>query len=177
MKTFSRPVSSGWKPVPTSRRLATRPLSLITPCVGAVTLERIFRSVDFPAPLRPMTPTVSPRLISMLTSSRARNRSFPEVPAGCCEPTFALGSSFPLFRAHQLCRSLYSIPWPMVPRRYSFDTPSILIASWLMGYQTVSINVFSTRLKSMRLRINTTTVTARLIPRWSSRTEPAPRKA
>ena len=30
-KMFSRPVSSGWKPVPTSSRLATRPLSRTCP--------------------------------------------------------------------------------------------------------------------------------------------------
>ena len=33
---FSRPVSSGWKPVPTSSRLATRPSSLDPAAVGSV---------------------------------------------------------------------------------------------------------------------------------------------
>src|SRR2546421_711353 len=37
--------------------------------------ERIFRSVDFPAPLRPMMPTTSPRLTSKETSLRAQNVS------------------------------------------------------------------------------------------------------
>ena len=57
---FSRPVSSGWKPVPTSNKLATRPLMLIFPVVGVVTRERIFNSVDLPAPFFPMIPKTSP---------------------------------------------------------------------------------------------------------------------
>ena len=55
-KTFSRPVSSGWKPVPTSSRLPTRPRISARPSVGVVIRVRILSSVDFPAPLRPMTP-------------------------------------------------------------------------------------------------------------------------
>ena len=35
-KTFSRPVSSGWKPEPTSISAAIRPSIVITPRVGAV---------------------------------------------------------------------------------------------------------------------------------------------
>ena len=57
---FSRPVSSGWKPVPTSSRLPTRPRMTACPAVGVVIRVRSFRSVDFPAPLRPMTPRTSP---------------------------------------------------------------------------------------------------------------------
>ena len=41
-------------------KLAIRPLISIRPLVGAVMRERIFSSVDLPAPLRPMTPTTSP---------------------------------------------------------------------------------------------------------------------
>jgi hypothetical protein len=59
---FSRPVSSWWNPVPTSRRLATRPRSRARPFVGSVMRDRIFSSVDLPAPLRPMIPTISPCL-------------------------------------------------------------------------------------------------------------------
>src|SRR6184192_1782530 len=40
-KTFSRPVNSGWKPVPTSSRLATRPRMTTRPSVGGVILSRI----------------------------------------------------------------------------------------------------------------------------------------
>ena len=57
---FSRPVSSGWKPVPTSSSEATRPRSRTQPSVGSVIRLRIFRSVLLPAPLRPMMPTTSP---------------------------------------------------------------------------------------------------------------------
>src|SRR2546423_14420525 len=72
---FSRPVSSGWKPVPTSKSEPTRPFTSTSPSVGAVMRERIFKSVDFPAPLRPMMPTTSPRLTSKETSFRAQNVS------------------------------------------------------------------------------------------------------
>ena len=45
---FSRPVSSGWKPVPTSSRLASRPRRCdLAPSVGSVIRLRIFRSVRF----------------------------------------------------------------------------------------------------------------------------------
>ena len=37
--------------------------------------ERIFSSVDLPAPLRPMMPSTSPRLTSKLTSLSAQNSS------------------------------------------------------------------------------------------------------
>ena len=57
---FSRPVSSGWKPVPTSSRLPPRPLILTWPLVGAVMRDRILSRVLLPAPLRPMRPRISP---------------------------------------------------------------------------------------------------------------------
>ena len=44
-KTFSRPVSSGWKPVPTSSSEPTRPLMPARPSVGSVIRERILSSV------------------------------------------------------------------------------------------------------------------------------------
>src|SRR5688500_3785506 len=70
-KTFSRPVKSGWKPVPTSSSAPARPHTCASPEVGSVTPERIFRSVVFPAPLRPMIPSTSPRGTSKLTPPRA----------------------------------------------------------------------------------------------------------
>ena len=51
---FSRPVSSGWKPVPTSSSDPTRPRSTARPSVGSVMRARILSSVDLPAPLRPI---------------------------------------------------------------------------------------------------------------------------
>ena len=62
--TFSRPVSSGWKPVPTSSRLPTRPTSSAEPVVGSVIRARILSSVLLPAPLRPTMPIASPRATS-----------------------------------------------------------------------------------------------------------------
>ena len=55
--TFSRPVSSWLKPVPTSSKLPTRPRISARPAVGATIRVRILRSVDFPAPFRPMRPS------------------------------------------------------------------------------------------------------------------------
>src|ERR671919_82765 len=71
---FSRPVSSKWKPVPTSSREATRPRIARRPALGSVILETIFSSVLLPAPLRPISPTISPRATSKLTSLRAWNK-------------------------------------------------------------------------------------------------------
>ena len=50
--------------MPTSRRDATRPSISILPFVGSVIWLRIFKSVLFPAPLRPIIPTTSPWFIS-----------------------------------------------------------------------------------------------------------------
>src|SRR5918911_368345 len=71
-KTLSRPVSSGWKPVPTSSSEPTWPVIRTSPRVGAVMRERIFSSVVLPAPLRPITPTAWPRATSKPTSSSAQ---------------------------------------------------------------------------------------------------------
>ncbi len=54
---FSRPVSSGWKPVPTSSSEPTRPRTVTVPSVGSVTRERILSRVLLPAPLRPTMPS------------------------------------------------------------------------------------------------------------------------
>jgi hypothetical protein len=45
------------------------------PLVGSVMRERIFSSVDFPAPLRPMIPTTSPCFTSKETSLSAQRSS------------------------------------------------------------------------------------------------------
>src|SRR5437588_4056340 len=74
-KTFSRPVSSGWKPVPTSRRLPPRPVTSAWPRVGSVIRERIRSSVVLPAPFRPMLPRTSPSRTWKETSSSAQMRS------------------------------------------------------------------------------------------------------
>ena len=42
------------------------------PSVGSVIRERIFSSVDLPAPFRPMMPTTSPGFTSKLTSLSAQ---------------------------------------------------------------------------------------------------------
>ena len=80
-KMFSRPVSSGWKPEPTSISAASRPSSVMVPLVGAVMRESSLSSVLLPAPLWPMMPSVSPRATSKLTSFTAQKSSCARVPA------------------------------------------------------------------------------------------------
>jgi len=72
---FSRPVSSRWKPVPTSSSDPTRPRVTARPAVGGVIRARILSSVVLPAPLRPMIPTVSPSATSNEMSRSAQNSS------------------------------------------------------------------------------------------------------
>ena len=59
--TFSRPVSSAWKPAPTSSSGSTRPVTSSRPAVGAQMPAMSCRSVDLPDPFVPMIPTDSPR--------------------------------------------------------------------------------------------------------------------
>src|SRR5271169_3612950 len=70
-KMFSRPVSSGENPEPTSISADRRPRILISPEVGALILAKSFKRVLFPAPLFPMMPRDSPPATSKLTSRRA----------------------------------------------------------------------------------------------------------
>src|SRR6476659_354327 len=72
---FSRPVSCPWNPVPTSSRLPTRPNNRASPDVGSVMRLSTLKSVLFPAPLRPMTPSTSPCRTSKLTSRSAQSDS------------------------------------------------------------------------------------------------------
>ncbi len=119
---LSRPLSSGWKPVPISSRLATRPRMRISPSVGAVMRLISFSMVDLPAPLRPSSATASPLFTLKDTSFSAQNFS---LWARCSLPIFTLGSSLPRMRANQLVRSPCSVPPPIMPSRYSLETPSI----------------------------------------------------
>jgi len=59
-KTFSRPDISLWKPTPTLSSGAIRPFTAISPSVGPVTPASNRNIVVLPAPLRPITPSVSP---------------------------------------------------------------------------------------------------------------------
>jgi hypothetical protein len=43
-----------------------RPRDFMLPVVGAVTLDTIFKNVDFPAPFLPIMPKTSPRSTSKL---------------------------------------------------------------------------------------------------------------
>src|SRR5690554_546726 len=73
---FSLPVNSGWNPVPTSNKEATRPLISMRPSVGWVILDNTFNKVDFPAPFLPITPIISPLLISKDMFFNAQKESF-----------------------------------------------------------------------------------------------------
>ncbi len=70
-KTFSTPLYSGLKPEPSSSRAATRPLVRSSPALGVSVPQTSCSSVDFPDPLRPMMPTVSPRRTSRSRGARA----------------------------------------------------------------------------------------------------------
>src|SRR5687768_6879941 len=124
--TFSRPVSSGWKPVPTSSRLPTRPCSSTLPVVGTVIRERIFNSVLLPAPFWPTSPTTSPASMLKSTPRSAQMRSPLPLSGGIFSPIFQGSSSFRV-RCHQRCRSSLRVPAPIIPRRYCLDTLSTRI--------------------------------------------------
>src|SRR5690606_15822416 len=108
---------------PTSSKEATRPFIFIVPVVGRVTLDNSFNNVDFPAPLRPITPNTSPFFISKLMSFNAHTYS--EVAAAfvrsLTSPTLAKGSSLPLTFAHHRLRSWLIVPVFLTPSRYCFE--------------------------------------------------------
>src|SRR5687768_10317660 len=108
---FSRPVSSRWKPVPTSSSEPTRPRTRASPSVGSVIRERILSRVVLPAPLAPMTPIASPRCTSNETSRNAQSTRG--------------SSTSPLRRSAS--RSVRKL-WFDCPRRYCFPRPLTLIA-------------------------------------------------
>ncbi len=73
--TFSRPVSSGWNPAPSSSSADTRPLMRTLPFSGCW-MPAIMRSnVDLPEPLWPTSPYTVPRSISSDTSLSAQKSS------------------------------------------------------------------------------------------------------
>src|SRR5436190_4877350 len=122
-KMFSRPVSSGWKPVPTSSSAPTWPFSSATPSVGAVTRERTFSSVVLPAPLRPTTPSTSPCSTSSDTSRSAQN---------AVSGSGRVSSRWPRRNGRVMPSHSTSVrrPWScsLVPILYCFDRPSIRMA-------------------------------------------------
>ncbi len=84
IKTFSRPLISGWNPAPSSMRAEIFPSTLSRPEVGLAIPATSLSSVLLPEPFSPMTPNVIPfstwRLMpsTAMTSSSAfkeRNRS------------------------------------------------------------------------------------------------------
>jgi len=75
MYTFSRPVSSGWNPLPSSSMAARRPRVRISPEVGRTMPAMHFSNVDFPEPLCPIRPRVWPCGISSAMSLSAQKSS------------------------------------------------------------------------------------------------------
>src|SRR5438552_4106318 len=118
--TLSRPLSSGWNPVPTSSRLPTRPWTSARPPVGSVILDRIRNSVLLPAPFLPTIPTVCPRGTSKETSLSAHTWGGSSGPRESRRPIAriapAIVSRSDLYRAAS-------------PSRYFFDRPAQEIAS------------------------------------------------
>jgi len=74
-KLILGPVNSGCKPVPTSSRLATRPLMVTRPRVGSMMRLRILSPVDLPAPVRPVMPRAFAGLNVVVMSLNAQNSS------------------------------------------------------------------------------------------------------
>src|SRR6266567_4143330 len=74
-KTLSWPVRSGSKPAASSIIGETRPSTWTVPMVGLSTPAANLRSVLFPEPLWPMSPTASPGFTSTLTSRSAHSSS------------------------------------------------------------------------------------------------------
>jgi hypothetical protein len=72
---FSRPVSSTWKPAPTSSSGSTVPHTSTRPWLGTAMPETTCVSVDLPEPFWPTMPKYSPRGISNDTSCNAWNDS------------------------------------------------------------------------------------------------------
>jgi hypothetical protein len=75
LPTFSRPEISGWNPAPSSRSAASLPSTQTRPDVGRTIPARSFKSVDFPDPFGPITPTVSPASTPKETSVNAGTNS------------------------------------------------------------------------------------------------------
>ena len=69
---FSRPVNCGLNPLPNSSKAETRPFTYTSPVVGVEVLQISCSKVDFPEPLRPTIPTVSPFPTSNETSRNAQ---------------------------------------------------------------------------------------------------------
>src|SRR5258708_7068580 len=134
---FSRPVSSGWKPVPTSSNEPTRPESSIRPVVGVVMRERTLSSVLLPAPLRPITPMTSPFSTSNETSLSAQKVDAFVLSDGA-ERKRRMGAltRLPSASPKRVYRAaLPSRPPPCkAPIRYSLPRFSTRIASSLIGY-------------------------------------------
>src|SRR4051812_43205285 len=72
---LSRPLSSGWKPAPSSRSAATRPCTVTRPWVGVSKRVASLSRVLLPEPLAPMTPRASPGATAKVTSRSAQNSS------------------------------------------------------------------------------------------------------
>src|SRR6266487_1194527 len=111
---FSRPVSCPWNPVPTSSKHPTRPKSRASPAVGSVIRLSTLKSVLLPAPLRPITPSTSPRRRSNDTSRKAHNVSWPRRCNGCLRRCATSSASVPNCRRG--------------PMRYCFESPRTEIA-------------------------------------------------
>src|SRR6266542_1230270 len=73
--TFSRPVSSGWKPAARARSAAIRPRVITLPLLGRRMPAMILRSVVLPDPFGPISPSVLPSGTSNETSWSAQRSS------------------------------------------------------------------------------------------------------
>lgn len=78
--TFSRPVSSGLKPTPSSMKGTSFPLMVTFPRSGTYMPEIILSNVDLPEPFRPTIPKKSPWRTSKLISFKTVCSVYPLMP-------------------------------------------------------------------------------------------------
>ena len=160
-KMFSRPVRSGWNPVPTSNKLAIRPFTFMLPVVGAVTLANYFSNVDFPAPFLPIIPSISPCFTSKFISFNAQMKSSACPASGVRRladkifscPIINVGSGRPRILYNQRWRSPFRVFVPIRPNLYCLETFSILITgdiTWSWGWASFAEASEAERLRSKK---------------------------
>ena len=129
--TFSRPVRSGWNPAPTSINADSRPVTSIRPSVGHMIRAKCLSIVLLPAPLWPITPTVSPCLISRLIWRSAQNSRSSR------KPPWLLRPDSPLIRYGTRSRSVSK----RSPLRKRLDTSSKRMAMSLIRCRRMTVRV------------------------------------
>src|SRR5437660_7220 len=113
---------------------------LASPSVGAVVRDRIFNSVLFPAPLRPITPTASPRLTSNDTLRNAQNVAA-ALPCRTSDDPRRPPSARAGARSPSIMVSRRSREWLLAPMRYCLPRRSTRMATSLGSVSKLSDHI------------------------------------